>query len=63
VTNIGCGTYFVFASFTTLSIVFVYFCVPEPRALSLEEIDVIFVNNQCNAFGLSTNIGGVLQID
>lgn len=36
------GTYFVFASFTTLSILFVYFFLPETRGLSLEEIDVLF---------------------
>jgi hypothetical protein len=42
ISNIGFGTYFVFASFTTLSIVFVYFCVPETKGLSLEEIDVVF---------------------
>ncbi|KAI5196085.1 hypothetical protein AUEXF2481DRAFT_454884 [Aureobasidium subglaciale EXF-2481] len=42
VTNIGYGTYYVFASCTTLSIVFVYFCVPETKGLSLEEIDVVF---------------------
>ncbi|KAK5999890.1 hypothetical protein QM012_004978 [Aureobasidium pullulans] len=42
ISNIGFGTYFVFASCTTLSIVFVYFCVPETKGLSLEEIDVVF---------------------
>lgn len=42
ISNIGYGTYFVFASFTTLSIPFVYFCLPETKGLSLEEIDVLF---------------------
>lgn len=36
------GTYFVFASCITLSIPFVYFCLPETKGLSLEEIDVLF---------------------
>jgi len=35
-TNIGYGTYFVFASFITISIPFVYFFVPETKGLSLE---------------------------
>jgi sugar porter (SP) family MFS transporter len=42
VSNIGYGTYFVFAACLTLSIPFVYFCVPETKGLSLEEIDVLF---------------------
>ncbi|KAG9656104.1 general substrate transporter, partial [Aureobasidium melanogenum] len=42
ISNIGFGTYFVFASCTTLSILFVYFYVPETKGLSLEEIDVVF---------------------
>jgi uncharacterized metal-binding protein YceD (DUF177 family) len=37
------GTYFVFASFITLSIPFVYFCLPETKGLSLEEIETLFV--------------------
>jgi hypothetical protein len=36
------GTYFVFASFITLSIPFVYFCLPETKGLSLEEIETLF---------------------
>jgi sugar porter (SP) family MFS transporter len=42
VSNIGYGTYFVFATCLTLSIPFVYFCVPETKGLSLEEIDLLF---------------------
>ncbi|PVI03025.1 general substrate transporter [Periconia macrospinosa] len=42
VSNIGYGTYFVFATCLTLSIPFVYFFVPETKGLSLEEIDVLF---------------------
>lgn len=42
ISNIGYGTYFVFASCITLSIPFVYFCLPETKGLTLEEIDVMF---------------------
>jgi hypothetical protein len=42
ITNIGYGTYFVFASMTTLSVAFVFFFLPETKGLSLEEIDVLF---------------------
>jgi MFS family permease len=42
VSNIGYGTYFVFATCLTLSIPFVYFFVPETKGLSLEEIDILF---------------------
>jgi len=41
-TNIGYGTYFVFGSFLTLSIPFVYFFLPETKGLSLEEVDILF---------------------
>lgn len=42
ITNIGYGTYFVFASCITLSIPFVYFCIPETKGLSLEQIESLF---------------------
>lgn len=42
ISNIGYGTYFVFASCLTVSIAFVYFFMPETKGLSLEEIDVLF---------------------
>ncbi|KAF2171325.1 hypothetical protein M409DRAFT_18440 [Zasmidium cellare ATCC 36951] len=42
ISDIGYGTYFVFASFITLSIPFVYFFVQETKGLSLEEMDILF---------------------
>jgi len=42
ISNIGYGTYFVFAACLTLSVPFVYYFVPETRGVSLEEMDVIF---------------------
>ncbi|KAH3943884.1 hypothetical protein HBI56_045600 [Parastagonospora nodorum] len=50
VTNIGYGTYFVFATCLTLSIVFVYFFVPETKGLSLEEIDILFGGSGPSSF-------------
>ena len=41
-TNIGYGTYFVFAACLTLAIPFVYFFVPETKGLSLEDMDALF---------------------
>ncbi|KAL5116110.1 hypothetical protein ACEQ8H_006006 [Pleosporales sp. CAS-2024a] len=41
-TNIGYGTYFVFATALTLSIPFVYLFVPETKGRSLEEIELLF---------------------
>ncbi len=42
ISNIGYGTYFVFAACLTLSVPFVWFCMPETRGLSLEDMDVLF---------------------
>jgi hypothetical protein len=42
ISNIGFGTYFVFAACTTLSIIFVYLVVPETKGLTLEQMDVLF---------------------
>lgn len=42
ISNIGFGTYFVFAACITLSIPFVYFLVPETKAFALEEMDKLF---------------------
>jgi hypothetical protein len=41
-TNIGYGTYFVFAACMTLAVPFVYFFVPETKGLSLEDVDALF---------------------
>ncbi|KAK4557110.1 hypothetical protein LTR86_006091 [Recurvomyces mirabilis] len=42
ITNIGYGTYFVFASITTIGIIWVYLFVPETKGLTLEDMDRIF---------------------
>lgn len=42
ITNIGGGTYFVFASFLTAAIFFVYFFVPETKGLNMESMDQLF---------------------
>ncbi len=42
ISNIGFGTYFVFAAMLTLSVPFVFFFVPETKGLSLEDMDALF---------------------
>jgi len=42
ITNIGYGTYFLFAAFMTVAIPWVYFFVPETKNLSLEDMDQLF---------------------
>ncbi|KAB8269767.1 general substrate transporter [Aspergillus minisclerotigenes] len=42
--NIKFGTYFLFASFLTLAIPFVWLMVPETKGLKLEEVDDVFKN-------------------
>lgn len=42
ITNIGGGTYFVFASFLTVAVLFVFFFVPETRGLDMESMDDLF---------------------
>lgn len=41
-TNIRFSTYFVFASFLTVAVPFVYFFVPETKGLALEDMDLLF---------------------
>lgn len=43
ISNIGFGTYFVFAACTSLSIPFVWFMVPETKGMKLEEVDALFI--------------------
>lgn len=38
----GCGVFFFFASMMILSIVFVYFLVPETKSIPLESMDRLF---------------------
>ena len=40
--NIGFGTYFIFAACLTIAIPFVYFFLPETKGLSLEDTDALF---------------------
>jgi hypothetical protein len=55
------GTYFVFASFTTLSIVFVYFCVPETRGLTLEQVDILFEGPPHDVTDITIEEGKVIE--
>jgi len=38
----GCGVYFFFASMMLLSIVFVWFLIPETKSIPLESMDRLF---------------------
>lgn len=38
----GCGVYFFFASMMMLSIVFVWFLIPETKSIPLESMDRLF---------------------
>ena len=40
--NAGYGTYFIFGSFCFTMVLFVYFCCPETKGLSLERMDELF---------------------
>ncbi|KAE8154424.1 general substrate transporter [Aspergillus avenaceus] len=42
--NIKYGTYFVFASFLTVAVPFVWWMVPETKGMKLEEVDDLFYN-------------------
>lgn len=42
ISNIGYGTYFLFAAFITISVPWVFFFVPETKGLSLEDMDALF---------------------
>lgn len=42
ITNIGGGTYFVFASFLVAAILFVFFFVPETKGRNMESMDELF---------------------
>lgn len=40
--TIGYGTYLFFAAFCLLALLFTYFCVPETKGKSLEDMDIVF---------------------
>lgn len=40
--NITYGTYFIFASFSLIALIFTYFFIPETRNRTLEEMDIVF---------------------
>lgn len=40
------GTFFVFAAISTLSVAFVYKCIPETKGKSLEQIEMLFQNDK-----------------
>jgi hypothetical protein len=42
ISNIGYGTYLVFAACLTLAVPFICFLVPETKGRSLEDIDAVF---------------------
>ena len=42
ISDIGFGTYFLFAAFMTLAIPWVYFFVPETKNLKIEDMDQLF---------------------
>ncbi|KAL1855502.1 hypothetical protein Plec18170_004222 [Paecilomyces lecythidis] len=40
--SISWGTYIFFAAFCLLAFLFTYFCIPETRGKTLEDMDLIF---------------------
>lgn len=44
-TKLGWGTYIFFAAFAFIAFFFVWFCVPETKGKSLEDMDVVFGDN------------------
>lgn len=47
--RLGWGTYIFFAAFALLAFIFTYFCVPETRGKSLEDMDVVFGDTAAHA--------------
>ena len=56
ITNIGGGTYFVFASFLAVAVLFVFFFVPETRGLDMESMDELFGGPQAGAHARALDI-------
>ena len=64
ISNIGYGTYLVFAACLTLAVPFVYFLVPETKGRSLEKMDGIFHRSQTQAVQrMDLEKNGVEQVE
>lgn len=51
ISNIHGGAYFLFAACLTLSVPFVWFCLPETKGRKLEDMDILFLDAYRNKFG------------
>jgi hypothetical protein len=61
ISNIGFGTYFVFAAFLTCAGPFVYFCCPETKGLSLESVEKLFSKQDLVGIVRDKEKGGLAQ--
>ncbi|OMP82155.1 putative glucose transporter rco-3 [Diplodia seriata] len=64
--TIGYGTYLFFAAFCLLALAFTFFCVPETRGRSLEDMDVVFGDAQAREekarlFDIAAELGIVVD--
>ncbi|XP_028761639.1 probable polyol transporter 4 [Neltuma alba] len=56
------GTFFLFAAISSLAVVFVYSLVPETKGKSLEQIELLFQNEQATIQGREMELGDVEQL-